>query len=84
MTGGALLPVNPDGIPPSLQAAPRWLLWRLETRQGKRTKVPYQVARPATLASSTDPATWCGFGAALAATAEPVEVAPRRSNPRVA
>jgi len=30
-----------ENIPAELKALPQWLLWRLETRDGKPTKVPY-------------------------------------------
>ena len=36
-----------------------WLNWRLETRGGKTTKIPYQ--RDDRFASSTDSKTWCTF-----------------------
>jgi integrase len=34
------------------------VLWKLEHRDGKPTKVPYQAAAPDRLASSTNPSTW--------------------------
>jgi hypothetical protein len=37
----------------------RWVLWRLESREAKETKVPYQ--RNGYGASSTDPSTWATF-----------------------
>jgi putative DNA primase/helicase len=43
----------------------RWVVWKLETRHGQPTKVPYQAARPSTRASSTDPTTWSDFQTAL-------------------
>jgi hypothetical protein len=48
----------------------RWVLWRLEMVRNNRgelvpTKVPYQ--RNGAHASSTDPATWCGYAEAQAA-----------------
>ena len=39
-----------------LKAQRRWVLWRLEARDGKETKVPYQAN--GWKADSTDPATW--------------------------
>ena len=42
-----------------LKKQPIWLNWKLETRDGKSTKVPYQ--RSGRFASSTDPKTWCTF-----------------------
>lgn len=59
------LPLNPDGIPGELKAIPRWLLWRLEDRDGKPSKTPYQVS--GTLAKVNDPATWTTFENALTA-----------------
>ena len=55
----------PESIPPALKAIPRWLLWKLETRDGKPTKTPYQVS--GALAKVNDPATWTDFDTALAA-----------------
>jgi len=61
-------PAAPDfnAIPAGLQARDQWVLWKLEDRAGKQTKVPYYVRvgddgtqlRPA---STTDPATWSSF-----------------------
>ena len=44
------LPVNPDGIPDALKAAPRWVLWKFEWKAnkggtGKWDKVP-KTAKP--------------------------------------
>lgn len=36
--------------------SPRFVSWKLETRKGKTTKLPYQIN--GALASSTDPSTW--------------------------
>jgi putative DNA primase/helicase len=50
-------------IPAELRAIARWLVWRVELREGKRTKVPYAVhGGPA---STTDPRTWATFEAAV-------------------
>jgi hypothetical protein len=46
---------------------PRWVLWRWETRKGKKTKPPYDARHPRKHASSNDPATWADFATALAA-----------------
>lgn len=43
----------------ALKAQRRWVLWRLETRDGKTTKVPYQ--RNGRKASSDDPTTWASY-----------------------
>ena len=57
--------MNIDSIPAELKAIPRWLLWRLETRAGKATKVPFQAdGRPAKV---NDPATWTGYESGLTA-----------------
>ena len=42
-----------------LKAQRRWVLWRLETRDGKETKVPYQA--DGRKADSTDSATWMTY-----------------------
>jgi primase-polymerase (primpol)-like protein len=55
-----------NAIPAGLRARDQWVLWKLEDRAGKQTKVPYYVragddgaqVRPA---STTDPATWSSF-----------------------
>lgn len=44
-------------VPSELKQLPQWIVWRLEERDGKPTKVPYR-ADGAGLASTTDPATW--------------------------
>lgn len=43
----------------SLKTQRRWVLWRLETRDGKTTKVPYQP--DGRKADSTNPNTWCTY-----------------------
>ena len=50
-------------IPDSLTELDQWIVWRYEQRDGKPTKVPYQIN--GRLASSTDPNTWCSFDEAL-------------------
>ncbi|CAG0976244.1 hypothetical protein GEOBC_01554 [Geobacteraceae bacterium] len=58
-------PVQAESIPAELKAIPRWLLWRLEDRNGKPSKMPYQAdGRPAKV---NDPTTWTDFNTALAA-----------------
>ena len=48
-------------VPDDLSERDQWVLWRYEERNGRATKVPYQVIhRPA---SSTDPATWASYEA---------------------
>ena len=51
-------------VPDSLVELDQWIVWRYEQRGGgKPTKVPYQLN--GSLASSTDPHTWCSFEEAL-------------------
>jgi primase-polymerase (primpol)-like protein len=46
-------------LPAELRASAQWLVWRLELRNGKPTKMPYAVdGRPA---STTDSSTWGAF-----------------------
>jgi putative DNA primase/helicase len=56
-----VLAVNFDGIPAALKERRQWVLWRLEMREGQKTKVPYQVNAPTRMARSNDPATWTSF-----------------------
>lgn len=60
-------PILFDRIPSQLQDARQWLLWRLEERDGKPTKLPVQPdGRPA---KSNDPSTWTDFATVRAAFA---------------
>ena len=43
-------------VPTELQAVNSWCLWRLERKDGRQTKVPYQVN--GRRASTVDPSTW--------------------------
>jgi len=52
-------------FPAELKAKCVWCLWRYEERNGKRTKVPYQVTRLP--ARSNDQRTWATFEAACSA-----------------
>jgi putative DNA primase/helicase len=62
---GVISPIT-ENIPEELTERPQWVLWRLEMRDGKPTKVPYTPGED-TLASSTDSLTWTTFDKALAA-----------------
>ncbi len=62
----SVLPVQPDQIPDELRQADRWVVWSLEMRDGRPTKVPYVAANPTVRASATDPTTWIDFQTALA------------------
>jgi putative DNA primase/helicase len=53
-------------LPAELKSLPRWILWRFETRDDRRTKVPYSVNGQR--ASTTNPATWSSFADTCAAT----------------
>lgn len=55
-----------DNIPEELRRRPQWLVWKLEKRDVKPTKVPY-IAGGVGRASSTDSETWRSFDEAVAA-----------------
>lgn len=53
-------------VPPQeLRERPQWVVWRLEERDGKPTKVPHN-ARTGKMAMSTNRATWSTYEEALA------------------
>jgi hypothetical protein len=52
-------------LPDELKAEASWVLWKKKRRDGKPTKFPYQADHRQ--ASSTDPATWTTFEAAVEA-----------------
>ncbi len=60
---GALL----DNIPEELRRRRQWVVWKLEQRGDKPTKVPYIAAGGVGRASSTDLMTWATFEEAVAA-----------------
>jgi primase-polymerase (primpol)-like protein len=66
--GMEILSPEPAGVPAELRSLRRWVLWRLEERGARRTKVPLAPARRP--ASTADPATWSSFEEAWAAYAE--------------
>jgi hypothetical protein len=51
--------INTIGIPQPLKLLKHWVLWRLEEREERKTKVPYTPN--GRMASSTDPAEWSTF-----------------------
>lgn len=53
-------------IPAELRDLPNWVVWRLEPRGGKMTKVPYDP-KSGKKAKAGQPATWGSFSQALAA-----------------
>ena len=56
--------LNSERIPDEMKRRPQWVVWRLEERNGKATKVPYNP-RTGRKASSTDSLTWGTFEDAL-------------------
>jgi len=58
-------PPNTENIPDRLTERPQWVCWRLETRDGKPTKVPYTPGTERR-ASTSDLMTWATFKEALA------------------
>jgi len=56
MTGTAYL-----SVPDELKALPQWVVWRLEEREGKTTKIPYNARYPTRRAASDRPETWSDF-----------------------
>ena len=55
-----------ENIPERLTERPQWVVWKLEKRDGKPTKVPH-IAGGVGRASSTDLLTWRTFGEAVQA-----------------
>jgi putative DNA primase/helicase len=50
-----------EGIPPELKSRHQWVLWKVEKRDGKPTKVPYNPVDPTKKAESNNPETWGEF-----------------------
>ena len=66
MLGSVLTEVPPFNvlrIPRELRDLPQWVVYRIETREGKQAKVPYRADGHGK-ASSTSPASWCSFAGA--------------------
>ncbi|OPL16339.1 MAG: hypothetical protein AVO38_08295 [delta proteobacterium ML8_D] len=57
--------IDVEKIHHELKASPGWILWKHETRSGKKTKVPYQVN--GSRAKTDDPKTWTSFEEVLIA-----------------
>lgn len=55
--------INFNDIPSELKALPQWILWKKEKRNGKDTKIPYQV--DGNEARSNDRRTWSTFATAV-------------------
>ena len=58
--------VNLDCLPEEMRQRRQWVVWKLEERDGKPTKVPY-IAGGSGKASSTDSLTWRSFEEAVQA-----------------
>jgi hypothetical protein len=56
-----------DRVPSEVSNSSRAVVWNLEERDGKPTKVPYVSRRPTERASVNDPTTWGSFAEARAA-----------------
>jgi len=63
---------NLDAVPAELKEYSQWVLWKLEQRDGKYTKVPYTIK--GYRASVTDPGTWTDFETASAVLIENVDI----------
>jgi putative DNA primase/helicase len=61
--------MNVETLPVEIRESTCAVVWRLETRDGRPTKVPYQPRRPRQRAAVDDPATWGTFAEALAVVA---------------
>jgi putative DNA primase/helicase len=57
--------VKTENIPEALKPFPNWVLWRLEDRDGNKTKVPYQTN--GRNAASNDSAIWTNYQSAVSA-----------------
>jgi putative DNA primase/helicase len=53
------LPIDVHSIPEEMKSLRNWVLWKLEERDGKNTKIPYQ--KNGKRADSTNPDTWDSF-----------------------
>ena len=62
--------MNLGAIPAELRERGQWVVWRYESRDGKRTKVPYNP-RDGKHAKANDPATWAGYETAVGVAAQP-------------
>ncbi|MEH7150554.1 DNA primase [Bacillus thuringiensis] len=54
---------NFNEIPAELKALPQWILWRKEKKDGKATKIPYQVTGE--MAQANNRRTWSTFATAV-------------------
>ena len=54
-------------FPEKLRRLTQWVLWKIEMKDGRETKVPYSPKRKNIQASSTDPHTWGSFEEGISA-----------------
>lgn len=59
-----------SAIPQELRSKNNFVCWRYEERNGKKTKLPYDV-RTGYMAKSNDSSTWSGFDEAVEAASDP-------------
>ena len=52
-------------VPQILIDLPQWIVWKLERRDGKATKVPYDAKKKGAYAKSNDSSTWTTFDKAF-------------------
>ena len=61
------LAVHAAYIPEALRARNAWVVWKMEQRDGRGTKIPYNAVTHSTKAKSDDAKTWTDFSTALTA-----------------
>jgi primase-polymerase (primpol)-like protein len=53
--------MNELGIPKELKDCKQWVIWKIEVKDDKLTKVPYRADTPNIRASTTNPKSWSTF-----------------------
>src|SRR5262245_43471004 len=61
-----VLPLRPQGVPKVLRAVAQWVVWRLELRDGRWTKIPHDP-NTGRRAAVNKPSTWASYTKALEA-----------------
>jgi len=54
-----------ESIPTELKDLKQWVVWRLEIKDERLTKIPYRADIPSKKASTTNPNTWSSFAQAI-------------------
>lgn len=54
-----------ESVPKQLAEKPQWVTWKIEIRNGKKTKVPYNPNYPGMKAEADDPNTWATLSKAI-------------------